>query len=482
MILPETILHDLRYGIRRLSRSPWATAITILSLALGIGVNTAVFTAYKAFVGRQLNARNPNEMVNIALRHDSGNTEYTFSYPDYEAYRESVRSFSGLVAFRPARVTLANAGGMMDQRTSYKQSPIGRLLAAGASNAEFAQVFVVSENYFQVLGVSALFGRTFEPGNTSESVTPPSVLASENYWRRRFASDPAVIGKTVHLNGVAVTVIGVTPRDFVGTGVAAPAFWLPVSIEPRMNADKLWLHNRENQIYRLFARLAPGVTVDQAMAQIAPVANHLRTLHSAQTESALPATVLVWPGSPFPLPLSHYSGLNLAILLIMLGAAMVLAVASANVGSLQLARARSRETELSTRLSLGATRARVIRQLLTENTLEALLAGVFALLVSWALLKVAVKAFTDAMPVEFGALVFDVSPNLAVFAYAFLISVIAGILSGLTPAIQSPPSALTSTAMNQHRVGSGATASGRSGCCSGWPLARANGHGGHVCS
>src|SRR5262249_5441593 len=160
---------------------PWSTAVTILSLALGIGVNTAVFTAHEAFVDRPLDARSPSELVNIALRRDSGSAEYAFSYPDYEAYRESVRGFSGLIAFRPGRVTLSSAGGMVDQRTSYQRSPIARLMAPGASNAEFAQVFIVSDNYFRVLGVSALHGRTFEPGNTAES---PSVLVSENYWRR----------------------------------------------------------------------------------------------------------------------------------------------------------------------------------------------------------------------------------------------------------------------------------------------------------
>ena len=319
-------------------------------------------------------------------------------------------------------------------------------MAPGASNAEFAQAFIVSDNYFRVLGVSALHGRTFEPGNTAESVSPPSVLVSENYWRRRFAADPVIIGKTVHLNGIAVTVIGVTPHDFVGTGVAAPAFWLPLSIEPQLNADSQWLHRRENRQYRLFGRLAPGVTVGQAAAQIGLVADHLRTLHPAQGESARPVTILVWPGSPFPLPLNHYGGLKFAILLIMFGAAMILVVASANVGSLQLARARSRETELRTRLSLGATRLRIVRQLLTENALMGLVAGVVALLFSSALLKAGVKAFSDAMPVEFGGFVFDVNPDRAVFAYALLISLIAGILSGLTPAIQSPQSALTSSA------------------------------------
>src|SRR6185436_15888948 len=201
---------------RALSRSPWSSAVTVLSLALGIAVNTAVFTAYRAFVDRPLDARNPREMVNIALRGDSGAVESEFSYPDYEAYRDSVRSFSGLIAYRSAKVTLSNAGGMIDQRTSYGRSPMARLMAPGASNAEFAQVFIVSDNYFSVLGVSALHGRTFGPGNTTGSLSPPSVLVSENYWRRRFAADPAIVGKTVHLNGIAVTVIGVTPHDFKG--------------------------------------------------------------------------------------------------------------------------------------------------------------------------------------------------------------------------------------------------------------------------
>src|SRR6185295_9787511 len=139
-------------------------------------------------------------------------------------------------------------------------------------------------NYFRVLGVSALHGRRFEPGNTAESVSPPSVLVSENYWRRRFAGDPAIIGKTVHLNGIAVAVIGVTPHDFVGTGVSAPAFWLPLSIEPQINADRQWLAMRENRQYRLFGRLAPGATIGQATAQIGLVAGHLRTLYPAQRE------------------------------------------------------------------------------------------------------------------------------------------------------------------------------------------------------
>ena len=154
-------------------------------------------------------------------------------------------------------------------------------------------------------------------------------------------------------------------------------FWLPLSLEPLVHADDDWLRNRENQFCRLFARLAPGVSIRQAQAEMNLLADHLRTQHDPHSESAKPATVLVWPGSPFPLPMKLMPGLQLTILLIMAAAGMVLAVACANVASLQLARARSRQNELRTRLSLGASRLRIVRQLLTESALLGLLAGVW---------------------------------------------------------------------------------------------------------
>lgn len=182
MILPETVLQDLRYGVRMLCRNRGFTAVAVLALALGIGVNTAVFTAYKAMVARSLDARDPGEMVNLALIRDSGATDYKFSYPDYEAYWDAVHSFSGLIAYSPEHMRLSDAGGVVSQRTSVAGSAAGRLglLPSGASNAEFAFVFVVSENYFKVLGVAPLRGRTFDSISIPELVASPSVLISEN--------------------------------------------------------------------------------------------------------------------------------------------------------------------------------------------------------------------------------------------------------------------------------------------------------------
>ena len=447
MILPETILQDFRYGVRMLSRNPGFTAVAVLALALGIGVNTAVFTAYKAMVARPLDARDSGQMVNLALIRRSGASEFKFSYPDYAAYRDSVHSFNGLIAFSPEHMRLSDAGAVVSQRAAAAGSELGRLglLPSGASNAEFAFVYLVSENYFKVLGVEALRGRTFESVGAPELVTSPSVLISENYWQKRFAADPAVLGKTIRLNGAALTVIGITPHDFVGTSVATPDFWVPLSLEPLVHADNKWLHDRENQCCRLFGRLASGVSISQAKAEMNLLGDHLRTLHDPHSESAQPATVLVWPGSTFPLPLSLYGGLNLTILLIMLAAAMLLAVACANVGSLQLARARSRQHELQTRQSLGASRLRLIRQLLTESALLSLIAGAAAILFAWAFLQLLLTAVAEALPAGNGTLVFHVTPDLGIFAYALAISLVAGILFGLAPALESSRSALSAS-------------------------------------
>ncbi len=448
MILPETVLQDLRYGARTLRRNLGFTIMAALALALGIGVNTAVFTGYKAMVARPIDARDPGEMVNVALIRQSGAADFHFSYPDYAAYRDSLHSFRGLAASRDEWMTLSGAGGIISQRTSEAGSMLGRLglLSSGVTNAEFASVYAVSENYFHVLGVTSLRGRSFESITITELIAAPSVLISENYWQRRFAKDPAVLGKTIRLNGTAVQIIGITPHDFIGTGIAVPDFWLPLSLEPLVHPDAKWLQDREYQCCRVFARLAPGATMNQVQAEMSIVADRLRTLHDPHSESAKLADALVWPGSPFPLPLKFYRGLRLTILLVMLAAAMLLLVACANVGSLQLARARSRQNELHTRLSLGASRLRIIRQLLTESVLLGLLAGMLALLFAWAFLQISVRLYSESVPAEFGTLIFNVNPDIQIFGYVLGVSLLAGILFGLAPALESSSSALSSGA------------------------------------
>ena len=443
----ETLWQDLRYGLRMLSKNPGFTCVAVLTLALGVGVNTAAFTAYKAFFARPLDARDPGKMVNLALILHSGVTDPWFSYPDYEAYRDHLHSFSEVIAHAKNidLLTLSGAGGVVSQHGSASGTLLGKwLLPSGTSDAEFASTMMVSENYFSVLGASALRGRTFESIGIPELTASPSVLISDNYWQKRFARDPAVLGKTIRLNGVAFTVIGITPRDFVGATLAVPDFWVPLSLEPLLHADDHSLSDRENACCRLFARLAPGNNIAQAQAEMTLLAGHLSALHDPHSDLGKPATALLWPGSPFPWPLQQYGGLKYAVLLIMAAVGMVLVIACANVASLQLARTASRQNELCMRLSLGASRVRLIRQLLTESALLGLVAGGVALLLTSALLDIAVTMAADAFPAEFGTVIFHVTPDLGVFGYVFGLSLVAGVLFGLAPALESSSDALSS--------------------------------------
>ena len=272
MNLFETLLQDLRYGVRTLRRHPSFTIVSILALALGIGVNVAVFTGYKAIIARPLDARDPETLVNLSLRLQSGATEARFSYPDYEAYRDGLRSFSGVIAFSIEELRLTDAGGAVARRSAGSGSLVGRLglLPPSATNREIASTFVVSENYFSVLGVKTARGRAFDAMSASELAASPSVLISENYWQRRFAGDPAVLGKSIRLNGALFTIIGITPRNFTGTSVAVPNFWLPLSLYPLIHPHSTRLRDREDLCCRVFGRLAPGMSMTRGSGRDNP--------------------------------------------------------------------------------------------------------------------------------------------------------------------------------------------------------------------
>jgi|GEM_PF-234352 len=455
----DDLMQDLRYGARILARNPRSTLLTIIALALGIGLNAAVFTAYKAMVARPLDARDPHELVNIALTFEDGNLTSQVNYPDYEAYRDSLRSFSGLIAVRGESVELSEAGAERSELPSAAESALTRLgmTRTWLMNLELARSMVVSENYFQVLGETALHGRTFNQADAVTVLEQPSVLISENYWRRRFDSDPDVLGRTVRLNDVAVKIIGITRRNFSGTSIGPPAFWIPASLDPRIRHEPDTLTDRENAGYRMVGRLAPRTSRLEAQAEVESVADGLRALHNPESAWAQPATAEVWPGSPFPRPLGRTPGLLGVILAIVGAAATVFVVACANVAGLQIARARARQGELRTRLSVGAGRARIIRQLVTESVLVAAASGGLALLVAWALLREAAVQFSESMPTGVGAVVFDTTPDLETVAVVFGASVLAGVVSGLAPAMESTRAALAASV----RAGVSATRSRR---------------------
>jgi macrolide transport system ATP-binding/permease protein len=447
MLFPQTMWQDVRFGARLLVRNLGFTTMAVVALAMGIGVNTAAFTAYKAFFARKLEARDADRMVNTALVLRSGAFQSFLSYPDYLTYRDQVHSFQGVIATSvPQFLTLLAQGGVADRRGQEQGTLLGRLgvLPNVGANDESAETLLVSENYFSVLGVGAVRGRVFDAGDTKELTASPAVLVSENYWRKRFNGDPGIVGKTVRLNGAAFTIMGVTPHNFVGTFVSAPDFWMPLALEPLVHPADNWLVNREDLRLHVRARLATGATMGEAQEEMSVVADHLRALHAPHADFAQPLRAVVWPGSPFALPVDQNRGVEISLLFVMAAVAMVLVVACANVASLQLARAASRHNELAMRLSLGASRGRLIRQLLTESALLALVAGGLAFLFSWALLQVVVVIAANAFPEQYGTFIFHVTPDLSVFAFVFFLSVLAGVLFGLAPAFESSRSAVSS--------------------------------------
>ena len=453
LTFPETVWQDVRFAARMLAKHSGFTCLAILALGLGIGVNTAIFTVYKAVLLRGIDARDPRRIVNISRLDFAGKSDPQFSYPDFEAYREHNHVFSGLVAATGEEATLSGVGN-----TPGVGSSIGGALTAMAGfrlpnlmagGAEFVPVSIESENYFSVLGVGATRGRVFSPADVASEAEFPIVLISDNYWRRRFGADPAVVGRSIRLNGAAFTIIGITPHDFMGTHLNVPSFWVPMHEQRLLHPDGDLLHERENQCCRIYGRLGDGITLPQAQSEINILAEGVRKLHAPNSENFRPGTISLYPGTPFGPELE--SGVNLVVMLVMGAVALVLVIACANVASLQLARSAARQKEIGVRLSLGATRRRVIRQLLTESALLGMVSGAVSLLLTWWILHVLVVQLAANLPAEWGALALHVGPDMRVFAYVFFISIVAGVMFGLAPALEFSRPDLTSSLKEEGR-------------------------------
>jgi len=438
----ESFLRDLRFGARMLFKHPGFTAIAVLALSVGIGVNTAVFTAYKAVLLEKLDAKDPASLVNIYRTPAPDQFRPTFSYPDFEFYRDQNHVFSGLIAVTSDELSLTGAATLGGPRVLSS----GGGAVAGAlgfsfpslmhGGAEYVSVLSVSENYFPTLGVNAFAGRVFTPQDARELDQRPAVLISENYWQRRFGGNAAILGKSIQLNGAAFTIIGITPHDFRGTNINVPNFWLPLRSHPLLYKGDNILHDREDFCCALYARLAQGITLPQAQAEMTLLAQHVRALHAPRSDDAnnKSGTITVTPGSHIG---TVDSGLTIAILLVMGAAALVLLIACANVANLQLSRSVARQRELGIRLSVGASRSRMIQQLLTESALLGLLAGATSVLMAWGALRLLMIEISSSLPIEWGNLALHVEPDAYVFFYVFVVSLIAGIMFGLTPALQA---------------------------------------------
>lgn len=406
----EQFAKDIRYAIRQLVRSPGFALTTVLTLALGIGVNTAIFTVFDEIAFRPLPVKNGDRIVGIYetfhgqySRNMFGNS-HMLSYSEFQAYQSRNRVFS--------------------ETAAYAETPG---LSLGGERPERVSGLLVTDDYFNVLGARPALGRTF----VSEEMTSPHpvVVLSNSFWQRRFGSDSAIIGKTIALNRSVFTVVGVTQPDFFGTEVQAPDLWVPVSMQPEIMTDLApamphdFLVTENLGWLTGLGKLKPGVTARKAQSDLQVLAAGLDAGSPGRITqvSVIPSTFLSNPDARTAVWIGG------SLLLAVVG--LVLFVACANIANLLLARAATRQKEIAVRLAIGATRARLIRQLLTESLLLAMIGGGFGLLLAWKSLQIG-RAL-----VELPAL--DISPDAKVLAYTALLSIAASLMFGLLPAIQS---------------------------------------------
>jgi len=402
----RNLWQDVRYGFRRLRKSPSFTALAIISLTLGIGANTAIFSLVNTVLLRPLPVRQPEQLVQIyGTLH--GGADYTIqSYLNYTDYRDRNEVFSGVLAYRFAPLSLSH-GGANERVWGY--------LASG--------------NYFDVLGVQPVLGRGFLPEEDRTPGSHPVVVLSYGCWQRRFAADPSIVGRAIALNGHKFTVVGVAPEKFLGTEIAyAPEMWVPMMMAKEIEPGSAWLNSRSDDNLFAVGRLKPGVTVAQAEQSLAALTLQLGKEHPADNEGR--GVSLLTPGLFIPdirNSVIGFTGILMAVV------ALVLLLACVNLANLLLARATERRKEIAIRLALGASRFRLVRQLLTESVLLSLAGGAGGLLLAaWINdLVAATKLPTDI------ALNFELHLDWRVLLFTLGLSLLTGVVFSLLPALQS---------------------------------------------
>jgi putative ABC transport system permease protein len=407
------LFQDVRYAVRQLRKSPAFTTVAILTLALGIGLNSAIFTLFDALTLRPLPISDPDAVVNVYQRiQDEAGSYRSFSYPEYVALRQSNAVFSGLIAY------------------SWIPAEIVTPTRSRVDSAEEARGLVVTANYFALLGGKAALGRTFLAEEDEAHGAQPVMVLSHGFWVEHFSSDRSIVGKTVKLNGTLLTVVGVAGAGFVGTEPQTPDFWVPMMMQPQLMPNDDRLGDRRSFWLDVVARLKPGVSRTQAQTgmdalinRIAP--DYLGTNHRVSVD-LIAGSLLARP--------DVRGEVDSIAFLVMASVAMILLIACANVANLSLARSAVRQKEIGVRLSLGASRGRVVQQLLTESLLVALLSGVAGLLLARWLPGVLISLLRPQheQPISV-PLVLDIP----VLGYTLLLSVGTAIVFGLIPAMRA---------------------------------------------
>jgi putative ABC transport system permease protein len=406
----ETLLRDIHYGVRSLLKRPGFLLIALVTLGLGIGANTAIFSLLNTALLRPLPVDHPEQLVSVAVR-GKNDSILAFSYPNYLDFRDRNQVLSGLLLYRMAPLSLSRGG-----------------------NNQRLWGYEVSGNYFDLLGVRPLKGRTFLPEEDRTKLSHPVVVVSYTGWQRRFGGDEELVGKEILLNNHPFKVIGITPESFRGTElVYTPDLFVPVLMMEWVEPGSTWLNNRDSNNFFAVGRLKPGVTSQQAEASLNILAEELGREYPNENEGQVMR--LVPPG--FIIPDLRSAVVSFSWVL-MAAVAVVLLIACANLAGLLLARATDRRKEIAIRLALGANRLRLIRQLLTESILIAVVGGALGMLLAVWMIGF---LLTFRPPLDF-PLTVEVNLDWRVMIFSFLVSLATGVVFGLAPAVQSTRLAL----------------------------------------
>ena len=413
----DTLWQDLKFGARALLKNPGFTAVAVITLALGIGVNSTVFSIVNAYLFQPLPVKDPGQLVALGTKDPTFEVPYEVSYPNYEDLRNLTEVFSDAIAFQNTVFNLAGDG--QPERTW----------------AEF-----VTGNYFSMLGVDAVAGRTFTPEETRVPGAEPVVVLSFPYWQKRFGGQQSAIGRTIKLNGIRFTIIGVAPESFRGTEpVLALELYVPLGMKDQFYPKSAGrFARRENTSLHVLARLKPGVSVDQARAAVDVLARQLEQKYPDTNRATSFALELETHSRPV-ISIAQYVPRIAGVFMTLVG--LVLLIACANVANLMLARGMARQKEIAIRLALGAGRARVVRLMVTESILLAIAGGLVGWLLSfWAIDWLTnIRVSTDA-PVRFA-----IEPDWRVQVFSLGIAVLTGLISGVAPALQTSSPNLNET-------------------------------------
>ena len=356
----ETTWRDLRYGARALAKNPGFTAVAVLATALGIGVNTGIFSVLNGVALKLLPVPRAEQIVSIdqifhgKVRRNVHGEPGLFSYAEYRNYRENNHTFSGLLAYAP-----------------FLEATLGGESPKQVTGAE------TSCNFFEVLGERPALGRTFVDSDCRAPSASPVVVLSDDLWRNRFGADPAIVGKTVSLNRAKFVVIGVAARAFGGPDLWPSAFWAPVTMQKALEPDRDFLEEDNTGWLALLGRMRPGVSLEEVRADLGVIAGQIDQEHLGRT-TTLAIHRATFLGRPEERTVVFKIG---GVVLAAVG--LVLLIACANVANLLLARASSKQKEIAIRLSIKGSRWRIVRQLLTESLLIAFLGGTLGSLIAF---------------------------------------------------------------------------------------------------